>query len=225
MYVAAVGALLVRVLPLAIGAACSPTTLIANLLVLSLPEHHRARSLMFVLGNVVVLAAFTTIVFVGLIPTVRLGPPGSDPTEAVIDLAAAALLALLAVREIRHHPDPAKPKKTRRLPDGPLPEFFGFGVVMMVTNFSTLVIYFPAAKDISLSTVGLGGQVVATVLLFTITTTMVWVPTAFELVSPTTAMRMLGRLKDVVTSHQRLLTIGVLVLYAGYLAVRGVLKL
>jgi len=95
----------------------------------------------------------------------------------------------------------------------------------MITNFSTLVIYFPAAKDISLSTVGLAGQVVATVLLFTITTTMVWVPTAFELVSPTTAMRMLGRLRDVVTGHQRLLTIGVLVLYAGYLAVRGVLKL
>lgn len=37
-------------------------------------------------------------------------------------------------------------------------------------------------------------------------------------------MRLLGRLEDVVTSHRRLLTIAVLVVYAGYLTVRGVTK-
>jgi hypothetical protein len=214
-----------RVLPLAIGAGANPTILIANLVILGLPARRLARSTVFVLGNVVVLALFTVVVIGGLFPTITFLNQGDDPTEAAFDLVAAVALVALAIREILHRPDPAAPKKQRRMPQGPLPEFFVFGMVMMATNVSTLVIYFPAAKDISVATVSTGDKVLVTAVLFVIASAMVWAPTLFSAVAPTTSVRVLDRVKGFVTSRERLLTIAVLVLYAAYLTYRGLTRI
>lgn len=216
------GGLLARVLPLALGAAVSPTVLAVNLLVLGSPTKPRSRGAFFALGGFSVIGVLTVVALVGLLPTTASSNTGANTTGAVIDLVCAALLTLLGVRALLKRPSEAPARKPT---EGPWFEYLGLGAIVMATNFTTMVLYIPAMKEISHSNAPTGDQAVAVVLVFLVTTLTVWFPLLFTVAAPSAADRVLGAVNRFVTDHQRMVTAVVCLGFAALLAVKGIGKI
>ncbi len=218
-------ALVVSVLPLAIGAAVSPTLLALQLLVLTGSTHPVSRAWALAGGAAVVLAVFSLL---GVTVLNRLHP--SEPHRhsvhgAVIMFLCGGLLAVLAVRSVLKRPTPAEQHKTRtagRLQNAPTGWFLGVGAIGMVVNFSTLVLFLPALHEITRSSVGITGRVMVFVLLYLITLVPVLVPVGLVTVLGDRAQPLLESTHTFVTRHARMIGIVIEVVFAVYLVIRGV---
>ena len=214
------GELIAKVLPLAIGAAISPTVLIVVLVVLSGRAHPRARGAAYAAGAITVLLGLTVISLTVLRRSVT-HRAGGDPVYAWIDLGAGVLLAVIGIRTLLTAP---KPKKPRAEPEDPRPQlgrFFGIGVAIMLTNFSTLVLYVPAMKEVAIAHVGDGAKVLTVVLVLGITSILAWAPVLLDTVAPRAAARVLEPLNAFMTRHQRTLSVVVCFVFAVYFVVKG----
>jgi hypothetical protein len=218
-------ALLASVLPLAVGAAISPTLLALQLLVLTGPTRPLARAWALAAGAALVLGIVSVLgltVLDHLHPN-RHGHPSLR--DAVIMFVAAGLLAGLAVRSLARRPTPAEQQKTRtagRLEHASTVWFVGVGALGMVVNFSTLVLFVPALHEITRSDVGTAGRSVVFAVLCVIT--------LLPVLAPVAAVSLLGRRAEpalvathaFVTRHARQIGIVIEVVFAVYLVVRGV---
>lgn len=221
-------ALLASVLPLAVGAAVSPTLLALQLLVLTGATKPLARAWALASGAALVLAAFSAL---GLTVLNHLHPDRHGrPSlrDAVILFAAAGLMVVLAVRSLRKRPTAGEQQTSRtagRLEHAPTAWFIGVGAVGMVVNFSSLVLYLPALHEIARSSVGLDGQVVALVLLYLITLLPVLAPVVVVTVLGPRAQPALQATHSFVSRHARQIGIGIEVVFAVYLTAKGVSEL
>src|SRR5450631_1395222 len=161
------GQLLVAVLPLALGAAVSPTLLALQLLVLTGPTHRLARAWSLALGAGLVLAAFSLLCVTAL-QHVRPHHGGhKSATDATVLLASGLLLGALAVRSRMRRPtvgEQHSSKIAERLTTAPTPWFVGVGAIGMIVNFSTLLLVVPAVHEITHSSAPATHQVVAFVV-------------------------------------------------------------
>lgn len=218
-------ALLVSVLPLALGAAISPTLLALQLLVLTGASKPLARAWALAGGSAVVLALFSLL---GLTVLNHLHPAEHHHHSvrgAVIMFIAAGLLAALAVRTIRHRPMPADQHASRtasRMQTAPIYWFFGVGAVGMVLNFSTLVLFLPALHEITRSTASLLARSVAFTVLFVITLTPVIGPALTVAVLGDRAAPALEGAHRFVTKHSRQIGIAIEAVFAVYLGIKGI---
>jgi Sap, sulfolipid-1-addressing protein len=218
-------ALVLSVLPLAIGAAISPTLLALQLLVLTGATQPIARAWALVAGSALVLALFSIL---GLTVLDHLHP--AEPNHhsvrgAVIMFTAAGLLVSLAVRSLLHRPMPAEEHGSRtaeRLATAPTYWFVGAGAIGMVVNFSTLVLFVPALHEITRSSVGLVGRALAFVLLFVIVLLPVLVPVVLVSVLGERAQPALEAVHGFVARHARHIGIALELVFAFYLVARGV---
>lgn len=220
--------LLVSVLPFALGAAVSPTLLTLELLILTGPVKRKMRSWMFVLGAAVTIFLFGVFAATALQRAGDESPSVSPWTIAVEALVALALLAL-GVRQLlpartaaeRHHSSVAN-----RIQSARTPVFFVVGVVAMLANFSTLVLYLPAVHIIVHSDATSGERWTAALLL--------WIITILPLILPVLAVSIVGhrsdallaRLNSWTTRHSRQINAGLCLLFAaliGYSAVKDLL--
>jgi hypothetical protein len=221
-------ALVASILPLAIGAAISPTLLALQLLVLTGGTKPLARAWALAAGAALVLAGFSVL---GLTLLDRLHPDRhghSSLRDAVIMFVAAGLMALLAVRSLRKRPTTAEQQKSRtagRLESAPTVAFVGVGAIGMVVNFSTLVLFLPALHEIARSTVDLTGRAVAFAVLFLITLLPVLVPVVLVSVLGSRADPALRATHEFVSRHARQIGIGIEMVFSVYLIVRGVSEL
>jgi hypothetical protein len=215
------GDLFVKVLPLAIGAAVSPTTLVVVLLILGGRVHPRARGAAFVAGFVAVLAVLTAVSLTVLARSVT-HRAGDDSLYAWIDLGFGALLVALGVRALLRTPKPKPPRVDSTDPGAHLVRFFGFGVGLMLTNFSTIVLYIPAMKDVAIASVGFGTKAAVVAIVLAFAASPAWVPVLLDSVAPTSAGRVLGRLNDFLARHQKAVSVTVCFVFAAYLVVKGV---
>ncbi|MEZ5134830.1 MAG: GAP family protein [Acidimicrobiales bacterium] len=101
------GDLLAHVLPLALGAAISPTILILNLMLLSDATYGRVRSAVFTLGAGLVLAGFSVFAYVVIKP-VSSAQAQPDAFFGWLDLVAGVALIGLGVRALVSPPKPPK---------------------------------------------------------------------------------------------------------------------
>jgi threonine/homoserine/homoserine lactone efflux protein len=202
----------------------SPTVLIANLLVLSSPTRSRARGLAFAAGAFAVLIVIGTLALTVLHTAAQRG--GTDSAFfGWVDLFFAAVLVVIAVRSLlARAPKPAKDRSSR-LADAPTYDYLAFGVVMMLTNVTTLMLYIPAMNDIAASDASITAKAATAVLVLFITTIVVWVPLGLDLVAPHTAGRMLGGLSRFLADHQRVVGIVVALAFAAYLGLKGLCEL
>lgn len=210
---------LAAALPLALGAAVSPTVLVANLLVLSSPTKPRVRGLAFAVGALAVLVAIGLLALTVWHTAVQRRGAGST-LFAWVDVVFAVLLALVGLRSMLTTPKP-RPTHQDRLEHAPTRNFLILGVGVMLTNVTTLMLYIPAMKDISVASAGDAAKAAVAVLVLLITSLVVWVPLVLDLVAPRTADRVLSRLNRFLARHQRTLGIAVAFAFAGYLAVKG----
>ena len=217
-------ALLVSVLPLAIGAAVSPTLVALQLLVLTGATKPVARAWALALGSALVLAAFSVL---GLTVLNRLHPAehGHHSVRgAVIMFVAAGLLAALAVRSIARRPTSAEQQTSHtaeRLANAPTAWFVGVGALGMVVNFSTLLLFLPALHEITRSSVDVTERSVAFALLFVITLLPVLLPVGLVTVMGPRADPALSATHRFVAAHARQIGVVIEAAFAVYLVVRG----
>jgi hypothetical protein len=217
--------LLVAVVPLAVGAAISPTLLALQLLVLTGTTRPVARAWALTGGAASVLAGFSLL---GITVLDHLHPAEHDHHSwrgAVIMFLAAGLLVVLAVRSLMKRPTSAEEHKTRtagRLQTAPTYWFVGVGAVGMVVNFSTLVLFLPALHEITRSSADTVGRIVAFSVLYVITLLPVLVPVGLVTVLGPRAEPLLDATHGFVTRHARQIGITIEIVFAVYLVIRGV---
>jgi len=193
------GKLLAIVLPLALGAAISPTILALQLLTLSRRTAPLARSWAVAGGCVLVLAGLSVVALL----VAKSTGGSSSPSEAggIVKLVAAALLLVVGVRQLRKAPPAVQaPEHASR---HPLRQSFALGAAMMVSNFSTIVLYFPAVHAIGIADVALADKAVAFALLFAITLLTAVGPPLVVTLMGARATPVLERLNGFFTAHRR----------------------
>ena len=212
------------VLPLAVGAAISPTLLALQLLVLTGAHQPRARAWALAAGAALVLGAFSVL---GLTVLDHLRPAEHDHHSlrgALIMFIAGGLLALLAVRALIRRPTSAEQHQSRstgRLDTAPTYWFVGVGAVGMVVNFSTLVLFIPALHEITRSSADLAARVLVFAVLFVITLLTVLLPVGLVTVFGARATPVLQSTHTFVTRHSRQIGVAIEVVFAAYLIGRG----
>ena len=221
------GSLLAIVIPLALGAAVSPTLFALEILVLSGRRHPVARAWALASGAAAILIAFS-VLGLTLLQGLHTGRHHRSPTDASIDLAAGTLLALLAARTMRRRETAAEAHNGRmqsRLAETQTIFFVGVGSLGMLVNFSTLLLFLPALHEISHSSVSLAGKAAAWLILLGITLLPVLIPVTLVVILGNRANLLLDRLNSFVGGHSRQITFGIEVLFAVILIWKGIAEL
>lgn len=223
------GELLSKVIPLSLGAAVSPTVLIVMLLVLS-GRRAIARGAAFLVGVLVVLGGLTAL---GLL----ISHASHESTIQVeithaIDVAAGVLLLLLALATVLKAVAAGRagavtvPADSDAEPDpertaGILSAFL-IGMAMMASNFSTILLYLPAMRTISASTVATGDKVIAVIIAFVITSVPATVPFGLRVGLPTASAKLLERMRAFTQRHAKEIGVAVELIFGVYLVLKGV---
>jgi Sap, sulfolipid-1-addressing protein len=221
-------ALLVSVLPLALGAAISPTLLALQLVVLTGAKKPLPRAWAVTIGAALVLGVFSVL---GLTVLDHLHPAKHGHHSlrgAVIMFGAAGLMALLAGRSLLRRPTSGEQQKSRtagRLNDAPTFWFVGVGAIGMLVNFSTLVLFLPALHEITRSSVAQVGRSAAFAVLYVITLLPVLIPVGLVTVLGDRAGPVLDATHGFVTRHSRQIGIIIEVVFAVYLLWKGFAEL
>src|ERR1022692_487784 len=215
--------LLARVVPLAFGAAISPTHFALEVLVLSGRRHPVSRAWAVAGGASAVLAVYALL---GLTLLDHLDTKhGHSPAGAAIDLGAAVLLALLAFRALHRRPTAAEGHRQRtmsRIAEAPTLSFVGIGGVAMLLNFSTIVLFFPALHEISRSPVDRMEKAAAVLVLVVITLLPVLIPVLLAAGLGSRADPVLARLNRFVGGHSRQITAGIEIFFCILLIWKGI---
>lgn len=215
------GDLLAHVLPLALGAAISPTILILSLMLLSDATYGRVRSAVFTLGAGLVLAGFSVFAYVVIKP-VSSAQAQPDAFFGWLDLVAGVALIGLGVRALVTPPKPPKERPAGAEASAHAGEWFAVGAGAMLTNFSTLVLYLPAVKDVAVSSVDAVAKVAVVVVLWIITMALAWVPLLAVVVFGDRAVEPLRRLRAAITAHQKTVAAVVSFAFGAYLGIKGI---
>jgi len=218
------GSLLAAVLPLALGAAVSPTLLAHQLIVLSGATHRLARSWALAAGAAIVLAGFSLLCATAL-SRVRPGHGHKSATDAVVLIASGVLLGALAVRSRIRRPTVGERHTSgisERLATAPSVWFLGVGAFGMVVNFSTLLLVLPAVHEITRSTAGATAKWTVFAIVYVIVLLPVLVPVVLAQLLGARADPGLDATHRWVARNAR--TIGTVVeaVFAVYLVIKGV---
>ena len=215
------------VVPLALGAAISPTLFALEILVLSGRRHPVARAWALAGGAAATLIAFSALGLT-LLQKLHSGHHHRSPADATIDLVAGALLALLGARALHPRKTAAEShhdRTRRRLADAPTILFVGVGVLGMLVNFSTLLLFLPALREISRSSVSPAGKGVTWLILLVTTLLPVLIPVTLVVMLGRRASPLLERLNTFVGGHSRQITVAIELLFAAVLIWKGIVEL
>ena len=213
--------LLASILPLALGAAVSPMLFGIEILAVSSGTKPVLRAWAVVAGAALLLVAYSVV---GLVvgSAVHHGAH-HRAIDATLDLVAAGLLAVLAIRTfVRRHQVSSKPSLTDRLGDASTLAFLGAGAIGMGTNFSTLVLYLPALREITKASVFLEVKILTAVILLLITLVLIWVPALLVTVLGRRATPALGAMNRWMSAHTTEVTLGIELLFIVLLTFKGV---
>ena len=222
------GALLASVLPLALGAAISPTLLALQLLVLAGPTRRLARAWSLTAGSAVVLALYAVAGATVLRQIHGKSAPHHSLRDALVELVCAGLLVALALRSRLRHRTAGEHHGSWaaiHLTTAPLPWFVGAGALGMLTNFSTLVLFLPALHQIERAQTSTAGRWVVLAVLYVITLLPVLVPVAVATVLGPRAEPVLDRTHTFISLHSRQIGVVIELVFAAYLAWKGVTEL
>ena len=198
----------------------SPTVLTIEVLILSGRNHPKFRAWLYAIGAGVVLFAygFVLVSILGKAPDAGTGDANVDWLEVAIKIAAAVALLLLGIRVLLKPKQPGPGKLAQKVEQAKGWEFLAVGALVMATNFSTLVLYWPGVHTITHASAAMGTKVGATAMLYFIT----MIPALL----PVLAVTLLGRhgdgflrwLNHVVTTFSKQINAGILFFFTLLLA-------
>lgn len=210
--------LLALVIPLGLAGAVSPVLLTEQTVLLSTPGGKRS-GVAFAAGAIGVLAAFiAALVIFG--HSIRL--PKTPHLSAQLDVLIGVLLLALAARlKLRTAKVKEKPARGELSPRGA----FSFGCFAMATNFTTLALMVPAAKEVAASQIDDAGRAVAALVLIALAAIPAWLPLALTFAAPATADRVLGGMNNLTAKHGRAIGFWLLAIVGAYFTLRGITRL
>jgi hypothetical protein len=212
--------LLAVVVPLALGAAITPTIVAVQLVTLTGRARPRARAWALAAGCCAVLLGVSALAL-----TFAASTGGADsPSEAggIVKLVAAALLTVLGVRAVRRRDKAADPSRHAADPRPRLGRAFAIGCGLMATNFSSLILYFPAMHEIGTSDASTAARVVAFLLLFAITLLPAFGPPLVVTMLGERAQRPLAAMSRFFERHRPAIAAGLCFTFAVLLAAAGI---
>jgi RsiW-degrading membrane proteinase PrsW (M82 family) len=127
-----------KLLPFILGAAVSPILLVTVLYVLSRPTDPIKKSLIYLLGGTITISIISIMVFY----TTSIRPNPTPHKDLVPHVIIGILLLFLAYDIYKRGPAKAEQKETNKKG---LFRYFGLGVILMLTNFTTIAMIFEIA--------------------------------------------------------------------------------
>lgn len=201
----------VQLLPLAVGAAISPTLLVIQVAILSGTGPALARSWALAAGRMTSLALITLggTSLLARLPDFDRGSRPSTPLGVVL-VAAGAVLLFVTAREARR--GPGKPpgtdgERSRRFASAPPPYLFVFGAAWMLVNASTLALYIPGMHVVSHAQVDWAVRVAALVVLFLFASSAALVPPLLVTLFGDEVRPRLVAVRDAVTRRDHMIRI------------------
>lgn len=209
--------MLAKVLLFALVGAVSPILMTEIVVLLGTTERPRARAYAFALGAGVFTVGFGILLLV--LFRLAHGRDGLETTvPAVLDVVIGAAVVTAAAVSVLRRPRPRKDRE--RSPR--LRLTFLFGVGSMATNFTTLVVFIAAVKEIDRADVGLGGEILGSALLDVLVLLPVLLPLGLDAVAHEWIARQLARLQRLADSPLGRKVIAAVVAGIGvYLIVEG----
>jgi len=217
--------LLTSVLPLALGAAVSPTVLIGIILILSISNRPKLSGIAFYIGAIIILLVVATAgMLLGKGAAVASSKPPSV-TSAYFDLAIGILLILLGIWRIIKKSD-GSPDESRfggksKSAASDFIKYMILGLGMFTINFTTTVLVFAAGKDIGISSAGITDKIIVVIILTLITLLVVEIPLLIYFTMPKRSEKLLGALNVWMQKNSRYLMAAVMFVFGIYLAVKG----
>ena len=211
-----------QVLSLALGAAISPTILTVAVVVLS-GAHGRARMVVFTAANVLVLSAIGIAGLVVFTHSAGAGPhPQQKSADAAIDAAIGLILVILGFRSLLKQPNASEQEeKPEASADPKLLRYMMVGVVMMLSNFTTLALFLPADKDIALAHVAASQRALVLAVLIVVATAAAWLPLLLTCLAPNASRPALQSVSRFTTVYRRQISVVVCFAFGAYLLVKG----
>lgn len=213
--------LLAETLPLALGAAVSPIVLAITVAMLT-GEGRGPRAVAFLIGAAIPLVAIAGLILIfGSRVSLQL-PPG---VLAPLDLVFAALLLFIGgralSRQLRGAPAgaPGSHDEHRSVPPS---RALAIGLGSMATNFTSLILFLPAMKEIAAATLPLDLRAIVAGLVVAIVLSTIWLPLALSFVAPRTVDAVLKDVAAFFEKNQRGVTIILGLGFGAYLLVRGI---
>jgi hypothetical protein len=210
-------AVLGLIVPLGLAGAVSPIMLTEQTVILAGPGGARA-GLRFAAGAL--LALLVTVVAVMLFGR-AISLPSEPKLDATLDLVLGLVLLAVAVA-VRGRGEGGGEKKRQ---DRHARAAFPFGVFSMATNFTTLALVLPAAKEISTADVDVPERALLVLVVVVLAAIPAWMPVALVRIAPGPGARVLAVVEGAIDRHRR--TAVVILLGAGglFFAVRGIIRL
>lgn len=212
--------LVLQVLPLALGAAISPTFLAMQMVILTSDAPgslRRGWALAAGSMGMLLLISFGGLSALSALPDVRTGQP-SYVQAAIYAVAGVLLLSLGLVihrRPVSHHPSAIM----SRVVDAGPPVLFAIGAGRLAINATTLALYIPALHAITHSTVDSVVKGLVFVMLFAITEVAVVGPVLTVTLLGDRAKPMLTTIHRAIEKRSRALTVGVCLVFGSALIV------
>lgn len=204
------------VLPLALGAAISPTLLTIEVLILSGARDQKPRAWAFAAGCAAVLIGYI-VVLATLAKGLQLQSTDQSAPESAVKLVCAVLLAFLGVRALRREPSGRPSRVQRTLADAKPRLYFVAGMAGMATNASSLVLIVPAVHMTMNADLSTDQLAVVLGMLFVIVLIPVWLPVTLVTIAGRRGDAVIQRLNGFTTAHSREINAGIAFFFAVWL--------
>lgn len=210
------GQLLAQVIPLGLGAMISPMLLVIQVLTLTGKSKPLQRAAAITLGAAVTLAVITALLLT-IAGGIDIGAKhAANPASAIIKGICAVALLALGIRNVAHRRD-AMGQRLDRLATARTRAFFIAGLLGMLSNVTSLVLYIPAMHAIYNSQVVSSSKGIAIVIIYLMTMLPLLAPLAIALSMGPRATTVLEVMNRFVTKHSSMITAALCFVFAAYL--------
>ena len=215
--------LLMRVLPLAIAAAFTPTLLALQLLVVA-GESWVRRSIAVAVANAVAFAIVITIVLAGLAQLPDQGTGHLGTIDRWIRGVCGALLLLACVFFLWPHPEMSRRAQAsleRRAKNASIWVFFGLAFYFSITDLSSFIVLIPALHEVTVSTLAIEFKAVVVLIVLAVALSTTWLPPTARAVLGRRITPFLDRLYQFVMTYQFQIVGTVCLIFGIYLLATG----
>jgi hypothetical protein len=208
------------IVPLGLAGAVSPVMLTEQTMLVAGTDGRRA-------GTRYAAGAVLTLLVIASAAAIfgrAISLPSKPHLSATVDLILGAALLLVAtlIRRSHRRADRAPaPTAGEHAPHGTRAAF-PFGVVSMATNFTTLALVVPAAKDVATASVGILTRAILVLILVGLASAPAWIPVVM---ARGVGLRALAAVGLLIARHGRTLTFAALVVAGLFFLGRGIERL
>lgn len=210
-----------QILPLLLGAAISPVATTGMITVLATSTTKtRTRGFIYLIGTTIPLLVLG-IPGIFLFSKIDIMPKNNTITSWIDLLAGIILLGLAVHALLRPKQKSAKSAKSDVKHAQSFGKIVALGTALMITNFSTLVLFVPAVKDVADSRLDSVEKLVLLFVSILVTILMIAIPLVIYILLPKKSEAILSSLKNFIDRHMREITLSLLIVFGVYLLIRG----